>query len=142
MSTLPRFLALNTKRSYNVVVQRADLASEIALDTTTDKFPRVLATSKLIAFMEIAAARLLQSCLDEKQLSVGTRVDVAHSAPTPVGGKVTATAEFVGTNGKIFQFEVVARDEAGEIGRGTHERAIVDVERLEGVATKRSIVFK
>ncbi|KAF9885592.1 hypothetical protein FE257_012798 [Aspergillus nanangensis] len=138
MSTVPRAPALNTTRTYDLVVQPGDLASEIVPSGTTDKFPCVLATARLVAFMEVAAARLLQPYLESNQLSVGTRVDISHSAPTPVGAKVTATATFVGVKGKVYLFDVSAEDEAGEIGRGVHERAIVDVERLEKGAAKRS----
>lgn len=124
-------------QSYDVVVSPADLASEIASDSSSDPFPRVLATSRLVAFMEIAAARVLQPYLGPAQLSVGTRLDVAHTAPTPVGSKVTAEAKFVGRKEKLYLFEVFAKDEAGEVGRGTHERAIVDTARLENSAQKR-----
>ncbi|KAJ5557334.1 HotDog domain-containing protein [Penicillium frequentans] len=128
----------NAIATYDVHVQTSDLASNIASNAESDPFPRVLATSRLIAFMEIAAARLLQPCLKPNQLSVGTRVNISHSAPTPVGSKVIAEAKFIGKEKKIFLFEVTARDESGEIGRGTHERAIVDVARLEEAAKKRS----
>lgn len=128
--------------TYDVVVQPADLASGIVStghDGHLDCFPRVLATSRLVAFMEIAAARVIRPHLGPGQLSVGTRVDVAHTAPTPVGGRVTAEARFVGRKGKLYLFEVSARDDAGEVGRGTHERAVVDTARLESGAQRRRL---
>lgn len=137
MSTKSSEPSPGSTRSYEVIVQPADLASGIASDVTSDPFPRVLATSRLIAFMEIAASRVLQPHLDSTQLSVGTRVDITHMAPTPVGSKVLADAKFVGMNEKLYLFEVFARDETGEIGRGTHKRAIVDTARLENRAQKR-----
>lgn len=127
-----------SSKCYEVRVQPTDLASEIASDATSDPFPRVLATSRLIAFMEIAAARVLQPHLQPGQLSVGSRLDVSHSAPTPVGSRVIAEAKFLEKKGKLFVFEVSAQDEAGEVGRGVHERAIVDVARIEKGAEKRS----
>ncbi|KAL2868889.1 thioesterase family protein [Aspergillus lucknowensis] len=137
MSTASNEPPLGSSQSYGVVVRPADLASEIASDVNSDRFPRVLATSRLIAFMEIAAARVLQPHLGPGQLSVGTRIDVTHTAPTPVGSEVTTEAKFIGKKDKLFVFEVLARDEAGEVGRGTHERAIVDIARLENGAQKR-----
>jgi fluoroacetyl-CoA thioesterase len=48
--------------------------------------------------------------------------------------EVTAEARHVGQDGKLFVFELTARDRGGEIGRGTHERAIVAADRLLGGA--------
>ncbi|PIG85479.1 hypothetical protein AARAC_007100 [Aspergillus arachidicola] len=108
----------------------------ISSNAEIDQFPRVLATSRMVAFMEIAAARVLQPLLSPGQLSVGTSINVTHSAPTPVGAKVTAEAKYIGPKGKLYQFEVIAKDEAGEVGRGSHERAIVEIARLENGAKK------
>jgi fluoroacetyl-CoA thioesterase len=94
----------------------------------------------MIALMEIAAARILTPFLLQGQLSVGVSVDVTHTAPTPLGSEVVAEARYVGRTGKggkLYEFEVVARDEGGEIGRARHVRAVVEKERLEGVAVKR-----
>ncbi|KAE8136088.1 HotDog domain-containing protein [Aspergillus pseudotamarii] len=130
-------LQLNTTRTYDLIVQPSDLASGISSNAELDRFPRVLATSRMIAFMEIAAARVLQPLLSPDQLSVGTSINITHSAPTPVGAKVTAEAKYIGQKGKLYQFEVIANDEVGEIGRGSHERAIVEIARLENGAKKR-----
>jgi predicted thioesterase len=91
----------------------------------------------MVALMELAAARVLRPYLREGEASVGVSVDVVHSAATPPGVTVTATARFVGREGKLFLFEVSAVDNAGEIGRGTHKRAVVATERLIGGAVRR-----
>lgn len=122
--------------SAELVVAESDLASALPLDSC-DAFPAVFATARLVALMEIASARLLQPCLALGQLSVGVSVEVTHSAPTPPGATVTATARYIGRDGKLFIFEVVASDAAGEVGRATHKRAIVDVERLQNSASRR-----
>ena len=110
-------------------VGEADLASVLA-DAPGDAFPPVFATSRMVALMEIAASRCLQPLLEEGELSVGVTVDVRHTAATPVGAKVTATARYLGPNGKLHRFEVVVEDPGGEVGRGFHDRAIVGVRRL------------
>jgi predicted thioesterase len=102
-----------------------------------DVFPAVFATSRMVALMEVAAARVLGPHLLEGELSVGVTVDIVHTAATPPGGTVTATAKFVGKDGKLFLFEVSATDDAGEIGRGTHKRAVVSAERLMAGAARR-----
>jgi predicted thioesterase len=65
-------------------------------------------------------------------------IDVSHTAATPLGVKVTAAARYLGRAGKLFVFEVVARDPGGEIGRGTHKRAVVSIERLVAGADRRN----
>jgi len=91
----------------------------------------------MVALMELAAARVLRPNLRAGELSVGVSLDVVHTAATPLGATVTATAKFVGRDGKLFLFEVSAADNAGEIGRGTHKRAIVTTERLVAGAAQR-----
>jgi predicted thioesterase len=51
---------------------------------------------------------------------------------------VTARATYAGLSGKLHRFEVTAEDDGGEIGRGTHERAIVKSARLLEGAAKRT----
>jgi fluoroacetyl-CoA thioesterase len=123
--------------SVELVVAASDLASALRLGPE-DAFPPVLATFRMVALMEVAAARLLRPYLGPGELSVGVTVDVTHSAATPEGVTVTATASYAGREGKLFRFEVVARDRGGEIGRATHRRAIVTSERLLAGALGRN----
>jgi predicted thioesterase len=117
-------------------VRESDLASALTLDAD-DRFPRVFATSRLVSVMEVAAARTLRPLLGPGELSVGITMDVTHTAPTALGGRVRATATFVAREGKRWVFDLVAEDEGGEIGRARHERAIVTAERLEAAAQGR-----
>lgn len=118
-------------------VRTRDLASVLPLEAG-DAYPAVLATSRMIALMEIAASRILRPLLRDGELSVGVAVDIAHTAPTPVGASVIATARYVRRDGNVFVFEVRAADPAGEIGKGVHKRAIVSEERLMHGAAKRT----
>lgn len=129
-------LAIDTTATAHLMVRALDLASNLQIETE-EAFPAVFATSRMVALMEVAAARLLSPQLREGELSVGVTMDIKHTAATPLGGSVTATAKFVGREGKIFLFEVSAADDAGEIGRGTHRRAIISTERLLTGAAQR-----
>ena len=73
------------------------------------------------------------------ELSVGVTVEVKHTAATPVGAWVEAEATFRTQDGKLYVFEVVARDPGGEVMRGVHKRAIVSEERLMEGAAKRGV---
>ncbi|HMG06010.1 MAG TPA: hypothetical protein VK581_11140 [Chthoniobacterales bacterium] len=123
-----------------LVVQQSDCASDLNLNNGPDeKFPEVFATTRMIALMELASARVLKPLLREGEMSVGVTVDIVHSAATPIGAKVNATATYRGRDGRLFIFDVVAHDPGGEIGRGTHKRAIISRERLLTGAAKRSL---
>jgi fluoroacetyl-CoA thioesterase len=97
----------------------------------------VLATRTMVGEMERAAATLLRPHLQPGQLSVGVRVEVEHTAPTPVGARVVTRARYLGTEGKLHLFEVDAFDPGGRIGQGRHARAIVDEARLLAGAANR-----
>ena len=92
----------------------------------------VFGTPYMIGMMENAAQTALQTFLEEGQGSVGTHLDVSHTAPTPVGMKVFVEAEInsVSENGKMIDFKLKAWDEKGPIGEGTHTRAIINNERF------------
>jgi len=120
-----------------LIVGPADLASSISTQGG-DEFPAVLATARMVALMETAAARVLQPLLGPGELSVGVTVDITHTAPTPPGVLVTANARYTGREGKLFVFEISAHDQGGEIGRGRHKRAIVETDRLQRAAAKHN----
>ncbi len=91
---------------------------------------RVFGTPMMIGLMENAAFSAVQALLPEGQTSVGTRVDIRHLAATPIGMRVTATAELLEVDGRRLLFRVEARDEKELIGEGQHERAIITLDRF------------
>ena len=97
----------------------------------------VFSTPMMMALMEQAACNALADALEAGQTSVGTKISVEHTAASPVGAQITATATVVSPDGRMVEFEVTAKDGAGEIGKGTHTRAIVDPRRLLAKANKR-----
>lgn len=90
----------------------------------------VFGTPFMIAMMEKAACECIKSHLEEGQSSVGTMLNVAHTSATPVGMEVRAEATLTAVDGRKLSFEVVAYDEKGEIGKGTHERFIIHEEKF------------
>ena len=127
---------LGESANASFTVQFTDTASALSI-SPEDNFPEVFATSRMIALMELAAARLMRPVLQDGQLSVGVSLNVKHTAATPVGCKVTAVATYLGAEGKLFRFKVEAFDEAGAIGEGEHLRAIIATERLLSGAARR-----
>ena len=129
-----RPIALGAKGSFTLVVTPAQLASRFK-DAT---LPPVLATPVMIMAMENAALNAIRPFLEPGETALGTAVDVQHLAATPVGQRVRAAAEVTKVEGRRVEFAVSAHDETEEIGRGTHQRVIVDYDRIEGrLAAKR-----
>ena len=88
---------------------------------------KVFATPAMIALIEKAACKALEGQLEDGQTTVGTKLDVAHIAATPVGMNVTAEAVLTEIDNRRLVFEVVAKD---VIGKGSHERFIVNAEKF------------
>ena len=91
----------------------------------------VLATPVMINLIEAAALAAIEHLLPPGHQSLGTHLDVSHTAATPIGLRVVATAEVVGTEGRTVTFRVAARDAYEPIGGGTHKRVIVSVARFD-----------
>ncbi|MDD3243910.1 MAG: hotdog domain-containing protein [Eubacteriales bacterium] len=90
----------------------------------------VFATPAMAALMEKAACAALEGTLPEGITTVGTYLEVNHTAATPLGMRVWADAQLTETDGRNYCFSIVAYDEAGEIGRAAHRRASVKAQRF------------
>src|SRR5215475_6618800 len=119
-------IPLGAKGTFTLRVRPAHLANRFK----DAMLPQVFATPMMITAMENAALNAIRGYLDPGESAVGTAADVRHLAATPVGHDVTAEAEVTRVDGRRVAFDVKARDEKEEIGRGTHERMVIDVRRL------------
>jgi fluoroacetyl-CoA thioesterase len=91
----------------------------------------VLATPVMINVIEAAALAAIEHLLPTGHQSLGIHLDVSHVAATPVGLRVTATAEVLRVEGRTVTFRVEARDDFEPIGGGTHARVVVSVARFD-----------
>jgi predicted thioesterase len=90
----------------------------------------VYATPALVALLEEAAVNALKPVLEAGKTTVGTRIEVAHVAATPVGHAVRSQATLTAVDDRRLVFEVVAYDEVEQIAHGVHERVLVDEQRF------------
>lgn len=97
----------------------------------------VLATPELVRLMEVAAVAALADHLPPEYTSVGVSLDIKHIAPTPMGLGVEVRATLTEVQGRRLKFEVVGHDDVEEIGRGTHERVLVEVEGFVARANRK-----
>ncbi|MCR4805904.1 MAG: thioesterase family protein [Clostridia bacterium] len=99
----------------------------------------VFATPAMVALIEETAWRSVAGELDEGCGTVGTKLDIAHTAATPLGMKVTCETELTAIDRRKLVFSVRVYDEAGEVGSGTHERFIVDNAKFQAKADAKAV---
>jgi len=90
----------------------------------------VFATPAMVALMEKTCLTSVLPYLPEGHGTVGVKVDIVHSKATPIGMKVTCESTLMEVDRRRLVFELVAVDEKGEIGRGRHERFIIDTRKF------------
>ena len=107
----------------NVTVTEANIAATMKSGSLA-----VFATPAMCALMEEAACAAVNAHLEEG--SVGISLNITHDRATAMGDSVTATAKLTAVDGRKLTFEVSAADSKGVIGKGTHERFIIDNEKF------------
>ena len=90
----------------------------------------VFATPALVALAEKTCWMSVAEALDEGCGTVGTKLELEHTAPTPVGMTVTCESELVAVEGRKLVFKVSLHDEKGPVGGGTHERFVIKTPSL------------
>lgn len=90
----------------------------------------VFATPAMVALMEEAACCAIAEDLEAGTTTVGTSLNIAHSAPSPLDREIVATAKLIAIDGRKLTFDVEAADDRGLIGKGTHERFVVNSEKF------------
>jgi fluoroacetyl-CoA thioesterase len=121
-----RKIPVGAKGTYTLRVAPAHLANQFK----DAALPPVFATPMMVTAMENAALNAVRDYLDPAESAVGTSVTIRHLAATPAGHRVTAEAIVTKVDGRRIEFDVSAHDEIEEIGKGTHERMVVDLARI------------
>lgn len=110
--------------------------SNTAVSAGSGSLP-VFATPCMVALMEKASCNAVAEALDEGTTSVGTTVNISHLSATPVGIKVKAESVVTEVDGRRICFNVTVSDSSGIIGKGTHERFVVDSQRFMSKTAKK-----
>lgn len=95
----------------------------------------VLATPRVLAWLEAATVAALSPALEPGSTSVGSRVELTHERPTPVGATVVARAEVIYVDGRLVRFSAVAEHttpggNTALVASAEITRVIVDRERF------------
>lgn len=97
----------------------------------------VFATPAMIALIEETAWRSVVPYLESGQATVGTRLDISHVSPTPLGMTVKCETELIEADGRKLKFKAEVYDESGLIGTGTHERFIITADKFQTKAESK-----
>ena len=97
----------------------------------------LMATPTLSALMIEASVTAVDPLLPDGYVTIALSTYVNYLNATFIGMTVTVVATLIAIEGRRLTFEIMAFDEIGEIGRGKHERHIVNAERFMQSAYKR-----
>ena len=118
-------ITVGMKGEVSTLVEREDTAREVGSGSLL-----VYATPCMVALMEGAACEAIEEAMDDSKTTVGTELNIQHLSATPVGLEVRAEAVVTAVDGKVITFEIHAYDEAGEIGKGTHKRVVINTQKF------------
>ena len=104
----------------------AGIRGEQSVAVTSENTAKTMGTPALVALAEKTCWMSVAAALDEGCGTVGTRLELEHSAPTPVGMTVTCESELTAVEGRKLVFKVSLHDEKGPVGGGVHERFIIN----------------
>ena len=98
----------------------------------------VFATPAMIALMEKTSFMSVAPYMNDGEGTVGTALNIKHTAATPLGMQVYCESELTEVDGRRLVFHVEAFDEAGKIGEGEHERFVINNEKFMMKALKKA----
>lgn len=98
----------------------------------------VFATPAMVALIEETAWKSVAPHLEQGQATVGTALNTSHLAPTPVGMKVRCETVLKAVDGRKLTFEACVYDETGLIGKGSHERFIINADKFQAKAEAKA----
>lgn len=111
---------------------------ENTLQAHSPQLPPLYSTPDMIRLMETAAFHALQPYCEGDEITVGASINIEHRAACGIGSRIKAEAVLEAFDGRFYVLRVTARDDVGEIGRGTVSRAVVGVGKfLERVRKSR-----
>ena len=103
-----------------------------------EAMPAVFATGFLVGFVEWACIQMVNPHLDwPAEMTLGTHVDLSHTAPTPPGLDVTARVKLAQVEGKLLMFDVEVFDGVDCVCTGTHERYVVDTQKFKAKVARK-----
>lgn len=128
-------MIINIKTGIQNKVTRTVKSEDTATAFGEEHMP-VLATSKIVAFMEYTALESVQEYLPEGYSSVGTQIHLSHYKPVSPGVKVSCFSTLTEVEGRKLVFDITLRDHSGLVASSTHTRMIINNEAFHRMIRK------
>ena len=113
-------IKIGQEGSAGLTVEYKDTAAALG-----EGLPEVFGTPYLVNLMEFAGIDAMKDFMEEGEGSVGAAISISHTAASPIGSHIKATAKVKEVKGKLIKFDVEAYDDEGLIGKGEHTRAVI-----------------
>ena len=126
----------------SITVQRTVKKEDTALNYGSGKLEKLFATPSLVALMIEASVKLLDDKLPEGFITIGKKVEIVHEKPTQLDETVSVKVEVKNYDGNKIDIDMIAYDEIGIVGRGSHQRIVVNKKSLLEKAEKRAEKLK
>ncbi len=124
---------LNIRRD-NMINIKNKIEMIVGTDNTAEKMGSgelpVLATPAMVALIEETCWKSAKNIFGEGYSTVGTKLEISHLSPTPVGMKIWCESELLEEGDRHLTFRVKVYDEKGLIGEGIHERFVVENDKF------------
>lgn len=100
----------------------------------------VYGTLPLVAHVEKVCRELLEPHLEPGEDAVGSRIELAHRAPVPIGETIQLVATVASVTQRELVCEVLVRHAGQIVARGSFEQSLVDLERFtEQIESRRTV---
>ena len=105
----------------------------VTRDMSAPHLPRaVLATPTMISLIEGTCLMATRDHLDDGQTTVGTHVCVSHQAAALEGEEIVIRCRLTDVSRRRLTFDVTVDTPTARISEGTHQRAVVSLDRMRG----------
>lgn len=133
MFDLRNILSIGQNAMIRQVVQKSDTASNYSKELN-----ELLATPACVGMAIKASVETVDQYLPEGFVSIGHSTEFTHTAPTSLGMTITIKASIIALTDHEVTLQILAWDDQGEVGHGTHKRAVVNHEALLKKAKQRT----
>lgn len=107
------------------------------------QMPQVFATGFMVGFIEWACIQAINPHLDwPAEQTVGTHVNLSHTAATPPGLEVVAKVKLIEVDKRRLVFEIEVGDGVDVISKGTHERFVINAEKFNAKVQEKAKLVK
>lgn len=113
--------------SRSIIVDESHIGPSLSRSFTgLFEMPSVFTTAAMVGLVEWTCVEGLRPYLREGEYTVTTLIDLSHVAPAPVDACVTADVSLLAVVGRKLRFLVSCRDQREILGKGCHERTVID----------------